>query len=49
MTNRRSGGDHDACRFASGAPSLPEALHTLKLSRRHVTPGPRGRVPVAAE
>jgi alkanesulfonate monooxygenase SsuD/methylene tetrahydromethanopterin reductase-like flavin-dependent oxidoreductase (luciferase family) len=44
-----SGANYLVCRFAFGDLSLSESLHSLELFQRHVMPGLRESVPVAAE
>jgi len=44
-----SGANYMVCRFAFGDLSLAESLRSLELFQRHVMPGLRESVPVAAE
>jgi alkanesulfonate monooxygenase SsuD/methylene tetrahydromethanopterin reductase-like flavin-dependent oxidoreductase (luciferase family) len=44
-----SGANYMVCRFAFGDLSLSESLRSLELFQRHVMPGLRDSVPVAAE
>jgi len=44
-----SGANYLVCRFAFGDLSLSESTHSLELFQRHVMPGLRESVPVAAE
>ncbi len=44
-----SGANYMVCRFAFGDLSLAELLRSLELFQRHVMPGLRESVPVAAE
>ena len=44
-----SGANYLVCRFAFGDLSLSESTRSLELFQRHVMPGLRESVPVAAE